>query len=266
MRGLRVWLLLLAASLKGQMSYRSSFLLEVVGRFAVTTLELVAVLVLFTHVDGLGGWTRWEVVYLYGVASLSLGLAELFTDGLRDMPELIRLGTFDGILVRPVAPLAQVLGRQCRPLHLGRAAQGGLALGLAFTNLDVAFGLLELTMLVVNIASSVVVFSGIFIAGAATGVFTVDSAEAFNAFTYGGVQMTQYPLPIYRPWLRWLFVFAVPVGYTSYFPALVVLGKDDALGFGPLAPWMAPVVAAAFLGLSTRWWAFAVNHYRSTGS
>lgn len=248
------------------MSYRSSFLLEVVGRFAVTGLELVAVLVLFNHIDGLGGWTRWEVVYLYGVGSLSLGLAELMTDGLKDMPDLIRLGTFDGILVRPVTPLVQVLGRQCRPLHLGRTGQGVLALGLALTHLDVTLDTLQWTMFAINVASSAVVFASIFIAGAATSVFTVDSAEAFNAFTYGGVQMTQYPLPIYRPWLRWVFVFAVPVGYASYFPALVVLGKHDALGFGSLAPWMAPVVALAFLWLCTRWWTFAVNRYRSTGA
>ncbi len=266
MHAFRLWLRLLSASLKSQMSYRRSFVMEIFGRFVVTAFELITVFVLFTHIDALGGWTRWEVVYLYGVAALSLGLAELMTDGLNEMPELIRSGTFDGVLVRPVSPLVQVLGRQCRPVHLGRIAQGGLALSLALLQLEVDYGPAQATMLLINVMGTTLVFAGIFIASAATTVFTVESSEAFNAFTYGGVEMARYPLSIYGRIMRGLFLFVVPVGYTVYFPALIVLGKTDDLGGGPIAPWAAPIVAALFLAVCLRFWTFAVDRYQSTGS
>ena len=265
-RHFQLWATFLGASLAGQLSYRQSFVLETVGRFFLTLLELGGVLVLFDHVDGLAGWTKWEVAYLYGAASLALGIAEILTDGLRDMPELVRQGALDGILVRPVSPLIQVMGRQCRPFHLGRVLQGACILTAALVLQGWSPGFVEVAMILVTVLCTATVFSAVFLAGAATTIYTVQAAEAFNAFTYGGVNMAQFPLPIYPDWLRTLFVFVVPVGYTMYFPSLLVLGKPDALGFGPLAPWLAPLVAAGFLALALGWWAYALNHYRSTGS
>ncbi len=263
---MRLYAMLLSASLQGQLSYRRSFWLEVAGRFWVVGLELVAVLVLFSHIDDLGGWTRWEVVYLYGVASLALGIAELLTDGLREMPQLVRMGTLDGLLLRPVSPLLQVLGRQCRPLHLGRAAQGVLGVAGALYMLGEPLGPLQGAMVAVNVFASALVYCTVFVMGAATCIFTVQSAEAFNAFTYGGVQMTQYPTSIFPHRLRSVFLWVVPVGMTSYFPALVVLDKVDSLGFPAFMPFVAPVVAVVFASLGAVYWRFCLSRYLSTGS
>jgi ABC-2 type transport system permease protein len=254
------------ASLASQLAYRSSFLLEAFGKLAVLGLELVGVIVLFGYVHDLAGWTRWEVIYLYGVGSIALGAAELLTDGLNEMPELVRTGAFDGVLLRPAPSLVQVLGRQCRPLHLGRMAQGVAALVAALVALDRELGPLALAMLPVNLLAPMLVYGGIFVIEGATCIFTVQSSEAFNAFTYGGVQMTQYPVPIYRKWLQHVFLWVVPVGLATYFPALAVLGKPDGLGLPAWLPFAAPVVAALFLAAALRYWAFAVDRYRSTGS
>jgi ABC-2 type transport system permease protein len=261
-----VYLVLLRASIQSQLAYRRSFLLEVFGRFWVTGFEVVALFVLVDHVGTLGGFDRAELLYLYGVASLALGVAELLTDGLNDMPELVRLGTFDALLVRPVPALVQVLGRQFRLMHVGRALQGALALSWALWMLPWDPGGLELAMLVINLASAFLVYVAVFVAEAATTIFTVQSRELFNAFTYGGVELTRYPVSIYDGWLRGIFLWIVPVGFVSYFPALVVLDHPDPLGMPGFLPYAAPLVAGAFFGLSVRYWQFAVDRYRSTGS
>lgn len=263
---LDVYFALLGASLQSQMTYRRSFLLEIAGRFFVTAMEVAAIVVLLGHVGELGGFTRAEIVYLYGVASVALGLAELLTDGLNEMPELIRLGTFDGVLVRPAPTLLQVLGRRCRLDQLGRIAQGTLAVTWGLWELPWHPGPLEVAMLATNVLGATAVYVAIFIAEAATCVFTVQSGEVFNAFTYGGVEMTRYPVSIYQPWLRAIFLWWVPVGFVSYFPALVVLGHPDALGMPAFLPYLAPLVAGLFLFATVRYWAFAVSRYRSTGS
>ena len=250
-----VYLSLISASVRTQLAYRRSFVLEVLGRFVITGLELAAVYVLFSHIDSLAGWSRHEVIYLFGIGSLSLGLSELLTDGLKDMPELVRTGTFDRLLVRPFSPLLQLMTRRCRLMHLGRIAQGLLALTLALSVTPHRLGALEVGTLMVSV-----------VAGAATTVFTVQSAEAFHAFTYGGLQMSQYPLTAYKTWLQVLFVAVIPVGFVSYFPALVVLHKPDALGLPGWLPALTPVVALSFAYLALRYWRFCVAHYQSTGS
>lgn len=256
----------MAASLTGQLTYKRSFLLEVVGRFVLTLLELVAVLALFEQVDAIGGFTKWEIVYLYGVASTSLGIAELLTDGLNDMTGLVRQGTLDGVLVRPVSPLLQILARQCRPLHAGRILQGGLALAGSLIALDWSPSALQVAALALNLVTTTAVFAAIFVMGAATRVFTIQSAEAFNAFTYGGVQLAHYPMTVYPRWLQRLFVFVVPLGMTAYAPSLVVLGKEPDPWLGPHAAALAPLVAGAFVGAALLWWRFALDRYQGTGS
>ena len=251
--------------MRAQFAYTTSFWLEAVGKFWVTSLELVAVFVVFGHVEGLGGFGRWDVVYLYGVASISLGLAELFTDGLNQMPELVREGTLDGILVRPVSPLLQILGRQCRPLHIGRTAQGGLALAVALSH-HPGLSAGQAAMVGLNVAGSIAVYAGLFVAEAAAMVFTVQSAEAFSAFTYGGAQMSQYPVSIYRPWVRRIFLYAVPVGAVCYLPALVVLDRPDPLGFPRWVSYVAPLAGVGFLGACLGAWRGALSRYTGTGS
>lgn len=263
---LGVWWRLLGASVTGQLTYRRSFVLELGARFGFTMLDLVAVFVLFEHVDAIGGFEKWEIVYLYGVASASLGIAEFFTDGLNDMTALVRQGTLDGVLVRPISPLLQILARQCRPLHAGRVLQGLLALSWALVALGWSPGLVEVGFLVVNVLCTTAVFAALFLMEAATKIFTTQSAEAFSAFTHGGVQLAQFPLTVYPRWLQRLFVFVVPVGITSYTPALVVLGHPPDPALGPLAPWLVPAAAAAFCGVAGLWWRVALNHYESTGS
>jgi ABC-2 type transport system permease protein len=254
------------ASLRGQLAYRGSFLLEVIGRGWLTGLELVAVVVLIDQARDLAGFGRYEVVYLYGVASMALGVAELLTDGISEMPVLVRTGALDGILVRPAPALVQVLALECRPLHFGRILQGAVAVVWALLALEWDPGPIEVGMLALNGLGPLLVFVGIFVAEGATCVFTVQSTELFNAFSYGGLEMGRYPVPIYRRWLRSLFLWVVPVGLTGYAPALVVLGRPDPLGLPGWVPYAAPLVGALFLAACLRYWSFAIDRYRGTGS
>ncbi|MCA9488776.1 MAG: ABC-2 family transporter protein [Myxococcales bacterium] len=261
-----VYLAMMRASLRAQASYRRSFLLEVFGRGWIALLELAAVIALMTQATELAGFGRDEVIYLYGAVTAALGIAELLTDGLNDMPELVRLGTFDGVLVRPAPALIQVMARQCRPYHLGRVAQGALAMGFGLWATGFAPSPDRLAMVVLQLVSATAVFAGIFVAEAGTCVFAVASGELFNAFSFGGQELAKFPMPIYGRWLRLVFLGLVPVGFVSYFPSLVVLDHPDPMGWPAWTPWATPLVAGLFLALTLRWWSFAVDRYRSTGS
>ena len=261
----RVYGSLVGASIRSQMDYRGSFALELVGRLCVTGLELVALLFLFSHIDSIGGWTKWEVIYLYGMASLCLGTGEALTTGFDEMPEMIRSGSFDYILVRPLPALLLVLARQLRLRILGRALQGAFAVGLAASQLAVSWGPLEWFFLAVSFVSGVTVYVGLFVASAAQCFWTVESTEMFNAFTYGGEQMTEYPVSIYPGWLRSIFLYVVPVAFVSYVPALVVLDKADPIGLPTWACWATPFVALSFLRVCLLFWQWGIRRYEGAG-
>ena len=65
------------------------------------------------------------------------------------------------------------------------------------------------------------------------------------------------------PWLRRLLTWVVPLAFVAWFPAMYVLGRDDAPVVLQL---IGPLVAAVVAALAFATWTFAVRHYRSTGS
>lgn len=89
-----------------------------------------------------------------------------------------------------------------------------------------------------------------------------ESLEIVNTVTYGGVETAQYPLTIYRPWLRKFFTAVIPLACVNYFPALAILGRP-----APFAlPWVSPIVGLAFLAITLQVWQAGVRRYQSTGS
>ena len=117
-----------------------------------------------------------------------------------------------------------------------------------------------------TIACGVCVFVGLVILQATSAFWTTESLEVWNAFTYGGVTMSQYPLPIYRPWFRRFFTFVIPAGVHQLLPGLAILGRDDPLGAPNVVPYLAPLAGPVFLLISLRVWNVGVRHYCSTGS
>ncbi|WP_199577751.1 ATP-binding cassette domain-containing protein [Streptomyces sp. CRB46] len=75
--GLRTYRLIAAMWIRSTMAYRTSFALTTFGNFAMTALDFVAILLMFSRVDALGGWSLGEVALLYGLSGVSFGLADL---------------------------------------------------------------------------------------------------------------------------------------------------------------------------------------------
>jgi len=118
----------------------------------------------------------------------------------------------------------------------------------------------------VAICCGVCMFLGLIILQATSAFWTTETLEVWNAFTYGGVTMSQYPVEIYRPWFRRFFTFVIPIACINYFPAIAIMGKPDPLGSTPATQWLAPLAGPAFLLIALCVWRFGVRHYRSTGS
>ena len=257
---------LVGARIRSQLQYRLSFVLNVIGTALISFLDFAAILILFGRVDALGGWSVAEVAFLYGLATVSFALTDLVVGHLDLLPQMIREGDFDLVLVRPLGSLFQVIASDFSLRRLGKAAQGAVVFVVALLYLDVAWSPDRVAMLVVAFAAAMVIYAGIWVAFSTIAFWLVDSMEVTNAFTYGGQTISQYPINIFGPWLRRLVIFVVPLAFVAYFPALYVLGKEDELGLPRALQFSSPLVAAAaFLG-GALLWRTAVRRYRSTGT
>ncbi|MBA0049599.1 transporter [Streptomyces sp. AJS327] len=251
---------------RSTMTYRASFALLTFGNLATTALDFAAILIMFSHVDQLGGLALPEVAFLYATSTTAFGLADLFLGSFDRIGSRIRDGTFDTLLVRPVPVLAQIAADRFALRRLGRITQGAVVLGWSVTAVDVAWTPENILLTVLMPISGAVIFGCFFVAGGAFQLWAQDAAEVQNAFTYGGTTLLQYPPAVFGRELVRGVTFVVPLAFVNWLPALRVLGHEDPLGLPGWVDWAAPGVAVLCCALTGLLWRAALRGYRSTGS
>lgn len=263
---LGLYVTLIRAQISAQLQYRASFAIQAVGQFLATFTDFIMLLLLFQRFPSIAGWTLGEVAFLYGLGGLAFGISDLLCGGFDGLSKMIRMGTFDRVLIRPVGTFAQVLAGDVQFRRVGRVVQGVVTLGFALSLLDIAWSAPKIAVLVSAIVAGAVIFTAIWVIGAAITFWTVETSEVTNVFTYGGEALVSYPMPIYAEGIRRFFTYVVPLVFVSYLPALFILERPDPLGLPPVLQLCSPIVAVAFLLVARVCWAFGVRHYQGTGS
>ncbi len=178
---------------------------------------------------------------------------------------MIREGTFDQILVRPLPSLFQVVASDFAIRRFGRVLQGLAVLAYALVALDIDWTPGRVLAIPLAIAAGTLIYGAVWVALATIAFWIIDAIEVVNAFTYGGSFLSQYPIGIFARWLRGLVVFVFPLAFVAYFPALYILDRDDTLGLPEGMRYLSPLVAVVAVVAAGAVWRNAVRHYRSAG-
>ena len=256
----------LMVSMRGQMQYRGSFIMQLGGRLIVTTGEFLAILVLFDRFGSLLNWNVYQVAFIYGIVNISFAVADAMTTGFDLFGDMVKTGDFDRLLVRPRSTALQLAGQELTLRRISRLTPGLVALTWAAMNLDLNWTVANVGLLMLSIAGGASLFSGLIVLQATLAFWTTETLEMMNTLTYGGVETTQYPINIYRSWFRNFFTFGIPLATVSYFPALAIMSTPDPLGTPLGFQYVAPLLGIGFLVLALQIWKFGVRHYLSTGS
>lgn len=257
---------LAGSRVRSQTQYRLSFALQLVGTCVFTFTDFATVLVIFGHLPNLAGWSFAEIAFLYGSSYVTFKAADLFMTNFDKLPLLIRLGSFDQLLTRPLGTLGQLVTSDIGIRQVGAIAQGAAVFAYALTRLHIDWTIDRLFLLPLMVVSGFFIFCAIFVATNAIAFWTTDAREVANSFTYGGQQATQFPMNVFGAWFRRLLGFAIPVAFVNYFPALHILDKADPLGAPTFFRFASPFVALLSAFVAGLIWRASVRHYRSTGS
>ena len=257
---------IIASRIRSQLAYPLSFTLDVLAQLIGQLVELIVILVVFTQVSTLGGFSRSEVVLMYGLAATAFGLAELAVGQLDDLSEYIRSGELDVLLLRPLGVLPQLLSADVALKRLGRVLAGLVVLGWSLAQAGIDWTPGRVLLAASTPLFGATILSAVWVAATAVSFWLVDGREVANSVTYGSNFATSYPITVYGPWLRRLMCFAVPGAFVAYFPALALLGRPDPLGLPAVLQVAAPVVAALSVAAAAGVWRAGVRRYQGTGS
>ena len=261
----RAYRVLLGSRVRSQTSYRTSFALDVLASLTAGVVEFAEVYVIFHNVPTLGGLDLTAAMLVFGLATLGFALGDLFAGHLDEVPTLIRLGTLDVLLLRPLPVLAQLMTGDVQLRRLGRASVGVAVAAIALARTDVDWTPARLALLAVTPVAGAVLFAALFLAAGAVQFWLVDGGEFTYAFTYGASYAASFspavlPLPV-----RALFSFVVPAAFTAYLPTLAILGHAGPPWLPGWLGWWVPAVAVAGWLVAAGLWRLGLRHYTGAG-
>jgi len=260
----RTYLLLVWTWTRAAAAYPASFAMMTVFGLVTAAIDVGVILVIFANTTSLAGFSREEVLFLYGAASLSFTLCDTFAGNLDQVSRHIKAGTLDTMLVRPVGAWVQLATDRFNPTRAGRIVQAGLVLGYAIAALGIGPG--RAWMIPVMVITGIVIFAALWtLAGAVQFVLT-DAPEVVNSFTYGSQQLNQYPLSIYARDLVAGVTYVLPLAFINWQPGLYVLGRADPFGTPEFMRFLGPAAALVLALAAGVAWRQGIRHYRSTGS
>jgi len=260
------YLLLVRMWARAASQYRVSLMLTGLAQLLTTCLDLIALLVIYTQVQTLAGFTLPQTLYLYGTTRLAFGLSDVVASGIETLATSIRLGNFDLVLVRPVSSLAQVLADQFTPKRFGKLIPPIATLGWALDTLPVHWTAPKIAVCAGTVLCGFVLYCALWVLTGCVSFIAVDAQEVANSFTYGSEFATEYPLTIFGRPLGLALTFVLPVAFVTWQPSLYVLGHADPFGLPGFLRFASPLAAALLTGLAALAWRGCIRRYRSTGS
>lgn len=251
-----------AQYLKSKLVYRTDLLFYLTSDFLMQVVNLIFILVMFRQVPSIVGWTKYELLFIYGFFTLPSSIYSGLCSGLFEVPEKYVLqGELDRILVRPVNSLFQILLETMELELLLGMIPGLIIMGYSGYHLQLQWQWWHYPLLLVLTAGATLVYAGIYILLASLGFFfegtTALMPMVYNLSTYG-----RFPIGVYKGMVKWILTWLLPFAFVGFYPATILMNKFIYWKMALLTPVMGLVV----LGVGYLFWHRGVTRYMGTGS
>jgi len=193
-----------------------SFWIGVFGMILNNTAFFVIWFLFMRATGPINGWTSIDVFGMLGVAMLCFGVCHSFFNGIKDLPEFVVRGSFDGILLAPVNSFLKLSSSS-----FSITAYGDLIMGLFITIFYVIYIKLSLYLFIIFITTVLlgcVIFIAIRLLCSLVVFFIYDgeviATQMFDIFLRPGL----YPGAIFPNKMKIFFMTVIPALITSAAP------------------------------------------------
>ena len=264
MRSLTIYFAYFNQFLKTRLAYRGDFIASIFSNILVTIFGILFIIVL---IDGqtvmdLEGWSRNEVLFIYGYSMVAMAIFSTLSPNLYQFGDrYIIQGEFDRVLLRPVNSLFQVLFESFNLESMGSLAVGLLVTFTTASSMGIHFGFIDYLWLLISAVSGGIILLSVFVTLASVSFHFEDrigiAPPVYNIITFG-----RYPLPVFNEAIQFVLRWIIPFGFVAFYPATHFLSKT---GF-ELFCYGTPVMALICVSVAGLAWHFGVSRYSSTGS
>ena len=184
-----------------EMAFKANFLLWMGVELLWFIGQIVFLEVIFGYVERIGDWTKWEVVLLVGTHQLIAQIFQaFFYANLANLPELIRTGRFDFLLLQPIDTQFAVSTKQFGLDNLVNAIIGIAFVVVSLVKMAVVPTFGQIALYVVAIAMGVMIHYSVMFCLAATSFWIVRSQGLiygyYSLFNLGTIPGRYFPRPV----------------------------------------------------------------------
>ncbi len=268
-------------SLVRDMTFRGNFLIETISSMAWVFMNLGFYILVFQHTPQIGNVSDWgEYSFVWGKYEFFLFLSTtliinslvqtLFMANASEFSEMIRLGTLDFALLKPIDTQFLISLQRIQWASLGNLVVGlGLA-GYSLYRIAWVPSAWQILLFGLFVGCGVAIMYSLMIALAATSIWLGRNQSLYNFWFYI-TNFSRYPMEIYRgaygtP-LRMFFTFIIPVLVVVNMPARFLVRPLVPQTVGDLMLPAFTLVATALSLLASRWvFKRSLLSYRSASS
>jgi len=239
-RYIEIYSIMLRNSLIREMSFKANFLLWMLVEVLWFVGQIVFFSIIFGNVDRIGDWTKWEVVLLIGTHQMIAQLFQaFFFVNVAAIPELVRTGKLDSLLVLPVDSQFAVSTKQFGLDSVVNAALGGVVVVVALAKLSVVPTPMSILLYIIAIGFGIAVHYSIMLSLAAVS-FWIVRAQGLVYGYFNFLNIARYPDAIFPRLFKIIFGWIVPVVIVANIPARLLIKS-----FGQPGPLMFQLVVAS---------------------
>lgn len=262
-RYFEIYTIMLRNSLIREMSFKANFILWLIVEVLWFCGQIVFFSIIFGQVDQIGDWSKWEVVLLVGTHQIVAQLFQaFFFMNVANIPELVRTGKLDSLLLLPVDSQFAVSTKQFGLDSILNALLGGVVVVVSLVKLEIVPGPIAILLYLVALGFGVAIHYSIMLALAAVS-FWIIRAQGLVYGYFNFLQIARYPDVIFPRMFQFVFGWIIPVIIVANIPARLLIKPAGEPQWLILHLVVAGSVA---LILSRIFWRFALRRYSSASS
>ena len=264
---LKTLLLLKIKSLKAELQYPVNFIVGTLGTSTIGLMDILLLLIPVRAFQTIGGWTFWELGFMFSLWKMSHGLHEaLFIPFRGRHDQFIRLGEYDTFLIRPIHPILQILARcEFGANAISEWIPSVTMFAIACSKVKITWSPLNVAFLLILLFSGAVIEWAVYLFISSFGFWFVRTNNLRGIAGVFLFRAANYPLHIYGRFFPFIMTFIFPFAFMAYYPTHHFFGLKVQV-FSSLFPYMPPVVAIIAWVIAFGFWSLGVRHYQSSGT
>ncbi|MBI9108869.1 MAG: ABC-2 family transporter protein [Spirochaetales bacterium] len=209
-------------NLSAGMEYRASFLIQVFGMFLNNCAFIFFWMILYKRIGGdINGYGFSDVMFLWALAALGYGLAEVFMGNSRFISSIIYKGELDVYLLQPRAILPNLV---CS--RMNTAGWGDVTYGIVLYFLTQSFEPHKVLMFLVFSILMAVVFTAVRIIYHSLTFFLGNAEQFAGTITEMVIMFILYPGSIFSAPSTWILHSVIPAALVAWIPAEIFASFD----------------------------------------